>query len=163
MSPFGIALVSGTLCISNADAIIAVPYSEGTTRTVVTLPGGPLNNHWTKNITMRGVLQSSPQSFASGMFIGEHGSWNRSQLAGYKVVFVPFEDGEPSGAPLDVLGGFVDTDEQARGRPVGVAVDRRGGLLVADDGVAGRASSLSPSAGARAQRRSRRRASASTR
>jgi glucose/arabinose dehydrogenase len=74
-----------------------------------------------------------PAPFGAGMFIGEHGSWNRQPLAGYKVVFVPFQGGRPNGAPVDVLTGFVDADGNARGRPVGVAVDARGGLLVADD------------------------------
>jgi len=72
-------------------------------------------------------------TFASGAFIGEHGSWNRRPLNGYKVVFVPFANGRPSGAPLDVLTGFVDADGHALGRPVGVAIEKRGGLLVADD------------------------------
>jgi glucose/arabinose dehydrogenase len=79
-----------------------------------------------------GALQW-PAPFATGMFIGEHGSWNRQPLAGYKVVFLPFSGGRPNGAPVDVLTGFVDADGNARGRPVGVAVDARGGLLVADD------------------------------
>jgi glucose/arabinose dehydrogenase len=70
--------------------------------------------------------------FASGAFIGEHGSWNRDPRAGYKVVFVPFENGKPSGMPVDVLTGFLSGDD-ALGRPVGVAIDKRGGLLVADD------------------------------
>jgi glucose/arabinose dehydrogenase len=72
-------------------------------------------------------------AFASGAFVGEHGSWNRRPFNGYKVVFIPFADGKPSGPPVDVLTGFVDADEHARGRPVGVAIDKRGGLLVADD------------------------------
>ena len=67
------------------------------------------------------------------MFIGEHGSWNRVPFSGYKVVFVPFRDGRPSGEPIDVLGGFLDDEGHARGRPVGVAIDARGALLVADD------------------------------
>lgn len=71
--------------------------------------------------------------FANGAFIGEHGSWNRRPLAGYKVVFVPFTDGRPSGLPQDVLTGFVDANGDARGRPVGVAIDKAGGVLVADD------------------------------
>ena len=74
-----------------------------------------------------------PARFASGMFIGQHGSWNRNPLSGYKVVFVPFSAGKPAGAPLDVLTGFLTPGGQAQGRPVGVAVDARGGLLVADD------------------------------
>ena len=71
-------------------------------------------------------------AFASGLFVGQHGSWNRRPRSGYKVVFVPFAGGRPAGLPVDVLTGFLDGDD-ARGRPVGVAVDLRGGLLVADD------------------------------
>ena len=74
-----------------------------------------------------------PAPFSSGVFIGEHGSWNRRPRSGYRVVFVPFADGRPSGAPIDVLTGFLDGDGRARGRPVGVAIDGRGALLVADD------------------------------
>ncbi|PZU08199.1 sorbosone dehydrogenase family protein [Sphingomonas sp.] len=71
--------------------------------------------------------------FASGAFIGQHGSWNRKPFSGYKVIFVRFRNGRPVGLPIDVLSGFLDKNEQARGRPVGVVVDRTGGLLVADD------------------------------
>lgn len=74
-----------------------------------------------------------PDLFASGAFIGEHGSWNRRPLSGYQVVFVPFDKGVPSGPPIEVLTGFVDRDGNALGRPVGVAIDRTGALLVADD------------------------------
>jgi glucose/arabinose dehydrogenase len=74
-----------------------------------------------------------PAPFASGAFVGQHGSWNRDPPSGYKVVFVPFVDGSPAGLPFDVLTGFLDQDGKARGRPVGVAFDGRGGLLVADD------------------------------
>ena len=74
-----------------------------------------------------------PVRFARGMFVAQHGSWNRKPMSGYKVIFVPFADGTPSDAPLDVLGGFLDDDGKAMGRPVGVAVDRRGALLVSDD------------------------------
>jgi glucose/arabinose dehydrogenase len=69
----------------------------------------------------------------SGMFIGQHGSWNRKPRSGYRVIYVPFSAGRPSGPPVDVLTGFVDADGDARGRPVGVAVHRSGALLVADD------------------------------
>jgi glucose/arabinose dehydrogenase len=68
--------------------------------------------------------------YQGGAFIGLHGSWNRKPLSGYKVVFIPFANGRPSGLPIDVLSGFVDSDEKALGRPVGVAVDRTGALLV---------------------------------
>jgi glucose/arabinose dehydrogenase len=76
---------------------------------------------------------SLPSPFGHGMFVGQHGSWNRRPRSGYKVVFVPFTGGTPSGQPLDVLTGFVDGQGHAMGRPVGVAVDKRGALLVADD------------------------------
>jgi glucose/arabinose dehydrogenase len=68
-----------------------------------------------------------------GVFIGQHGSWNRKPRSGYNVVFVPFKDGKPAGLPIEVLGGFVNENGEANGRPVGVAIDRRGALLVADD------------------------------
>ena len=72
------------------------------------------------------------QVFRSGMFIGQHGSWNRKPRSGYKVVFVPFAAGRPAGDPVDVLTGFLDGDN-ALGRPVGVAFAHDGALLVADD------------------------------
>lgn len=74
-----------------------------------------------------------PQPFVHGMFVGQHGSWNRKVRSGYKVIFVAFENGRPSGLPIQVLGGFLNSKGQAQGRPVGVAVDKRGALLVADD------------------------------
>jgi glucose/arabinose dehydrogenase len=74
-----------------------------------------------------------PAPFINGMFIGQHGSWNRKPRSGYNVVFVPFTSGKPAGNPIDVLTGFVSADGHAYGRPVGVALDRRGALLVADD------------------------------
>jgi glucose/arabinose dehydrogenase len=73
-----------------------------------------------------------PNHYRGGAFVGEHGSWDRSILNGYKVVFVPFADGKPSGMAEDVVTGFVDGDH-AHGRPVGLAVDGKGALLVADD------------------------------
>jgi glucose/arabinose dehydrogenase len=75
-----------------------------------------------------------PAAFAQGMFIGQHGSWNRRPHSGYRVVFVPFAGGKPTGAlPQDVLSGFLSPDGLAYGRPVGVALDKAGALLVADD------------------------------
>ncbi len=74
-----------------------------------------------------------PPPYASGMFIGQHGSWNRRPHSGYKVIFVPFEAGKPAGLPLDVLTGFLSEEGAAYGRPVGVALDKKGALLVADD------------------------------
>ena len=76
---------------------------------------------------------SLPARFASGMFIGQHGSWNRRPHSGYKVIFVPFEGGKLAGETSDVLTGFLSADGDAFGRPVGVALDRQGALLVADD------------------------------
>jgi glucose/arabinose dehydrogenase len=70
--------------------------------------------------------------FEHGMFVGQHGSWNRRPYSGYKVIFIPFAQGKPNGAPIDVLTGFIEGDN-ARGRPVGVIVDQSGALLVADD------------------------------
>jgi glucose/arabinose dehydrogenase len=74
-----------------------------------------------------------PARFASGMFIGQHGSWNRRPSSGYRVIFVPFTDGAPMDQPLDVLTGFLSEAGDALGRPVGVALDAAGSLLVADD------------------------------
>ena len=74
-----------------------------------------------------------PAQFREGAFIGQHGSWNRKPHSGYKVIFVPFAAGKPTGQPVDVLTGFLDKDENALGRPVGVVIDQQGGLLVADD------------------------------
>jgi glucose/arabinose dehydrogenase len=272
-SPFGMALVGGTLYVANADAVVRFPYAPGATEikdaavTVTTLPGGTLNHHWTKNIiasadgsklyaavgsnsnvaengidkevdraaileidlrsgTHRvfasglrnpvgmawepdsgalwtavnerdelgsdlvpdyitsvrdggfygwpycyygphvdtrvkpqkpdlvakavvpdyalgphtaslGLVPSRgttlPSRFANGMFVGQHGSWNRKPRSGYKVIFVPFVNGRPSGSPIDVVTGFVKENGEAMGRPVGVAIDKRGALLVADD------------------------------
>ena len=274
-SPFGMALVEGTLYVANTDALVRFPYTRGDTRitapgtVVTTLPAGTRNHHWTKNVVasrdgrrlyvavgsnsnvaehgmdeevdraailevdaatgrrrvfasglrnpvgmawepVTGALWTSvnerdelgsdlvpdymtsvrdgafygwpysyygqhvdarpkpprpdlvaravapdyalgahtaslglawsPDSAAAlparlrhGMFVGQHGSWNRKPRSGYKVIFVPFSGGKPSGTPLDVLTGFVQSDGDAMGRPVGVAIDARGALLVADD------------------------------
>jgi hypothetical protein len=272
-SPFGMALVGGTLYVANTDAVVAFPYSEGQTEItapgikVLDLPAGPINHHWTKNLIatpdgrklyvaigsnsnvfengsgpeegraaiwevdprsgghrifasglrnpvgmawekesgalwvavnerdelgsdlvpdyMTAVrdgafygwpysyfgphvdtrvkpqnpemvakaiapdyalgahtaslgLASSrgtklPARFANGMFVGQHGSWNRKPRSGNKVVFVPFANGVPSGEPEDVLTGFVKGKNLAMGRPVGVVIDKQGALLVADD------------------------------
>jgi glucose/arabinose dehydrogenase len=80
-------------------------------------------------------LDSSPllPMYHDGMFVGQHGSWNRRPRSGYKVIFVPFANGRPAGPPVDVLTGFLSPNGDAYGRPVGVAVDKGGALLVADD------------------------------
>ena len=83
-----------------------------------------------------GLAFSTPEmgdEFAEGVFIGEHGSWNRADPVGYKVVFVPFSDGQPSGDPIDFVSGFLTDDGRARGRPVGVSIDPDGALIIADD------------------------------
>jgi glucose/arabinose dehydrogenase len=74
-----------------------------------------------------------PDRFRRGAFVGQHGSWNRKPRSGYKVLFVPFNGGQPAGEPIDVLTGFVRENGEAMGRPVGVVIDKRGALLVADD------------------------------
>ena len=79
------------------------------------------------------VGSALPAPFVGGVFIGQHGSWNRKPHSGYKVIFVPFEGGRPAGMPIDLLTGFLSADGGAFGRPVGVAIDRSGALLVADD------------------------------
>ncbi|QXQ06573.1 sorbosone dehydrogenase family protein [Sphingosinicellaceae bacterium] len=84
-------------------------------------------------LTFSDGAKALPASFASGAFVGQHGSWNRNPPSGYKVIFVPFAAGMPSGQPVDVLTGFLAANGNAQGRPVGVIVDAKGGLLVADD------------------------------
>ena len=71
--------------------------------------------------------------FADGVFVGMHGSWNRENPVGYKVVFVPFRNGRPDGQPVDFVTGFRGDDGKTRGRPVGVTVDPEGALIIADD------------------------------
>ena len=98
-----------------------------------------------------------PDRFGHGMFVGQHGSWNRKPRSGYKVIFVPFERGRPAGDPIDVLTGFVSDEGEAKGRPVGVALARDGALLVADDvgNVIWRVAAATPalqSAGSESQR-----------
>jgi glucose/arabinose dehydrogenase len=74
-----------------------------------------------------------PAHYRGGAFVGEHGSWDRTVLNGYKIVYVPFAGGRPSGPAEDVVTGFLIDGDKARGRPVGLAVDGQGGLLIADD------------------------------
>ena len=74
-----------------------------------------------------------PSKYKNGIFSAQHGSWNRRPVSGYKVIFVPFADGKPSGKAEDVLTGFLNNKDQAQGRPVGVVVDAKGALLIADD------------------------------
>lgn len=88
------------------------------------------------HVATLGIAFSTPAMgprFAEGLFVGEHGSWNRKPPSGYRVIFVPFRDGRPAGEPVEVVTGFLGDDGKTRGRPVGVTVDPRGALLVADD------------------------------
>jgi len=88
------------------------------------------------HVAALGLAFSQPvmgEPFADGVFVGEHGSWNRPDPVGYKVIFVPFQNGRPAGEPVDFVSGFRDADGKTRGRPVGVTVDPRGALIVADD------------------------------
>ena len=97
------------------------------------VPDYALSSH----VAPLGLAMSSghnlPANYQAGAFVGEHGSWDRTPLNGYKVVFVPFKDGKPSGPAQDVVTGFLDADNRTHGRPVGLAVDRSGALLIADD------------------------------
>lgn len=88
------------------------------------------------HVATLGLAFSAPTMgarFAEGLFVGEHGSWNRSVPVGYRVIFIPFRGGRPAGPPVDFVTGFLGEDGRARGRPVGVTVDPRGALIVADD------------------------------
>jgi len=74
-----------------------------------------------------------PEKWRSGMFVSQHGSWNRQPVSGYRVIYIPFENGVPNGEPEQLVGGFLDSDGHARGRPAGMALDSTGALLIADD------------------------------
>ncbi|CAN7229475.1 MULTISPECIES: PQQ-dependent sugar dehydrogenase [unclassified Variovorax] len=115
----------------HVDVRVTPPRPEMVAKAVV--PDYALGSH----VAALGLAFSNPRDmppeFANGVFIGEHGSWNRRPLSGYKVVFVPFSGGRPSGPPVDFVTGFLSADEKAQGRPVGVALDKSGALLVADD------------------------------
>ncbi len=109
-----------------------VPQDPALVETALT-PDYALGGH-TASLGLCWMPAGTLPGFPDGMVIGQHGSWNRSRLSGYKVVFVPFADGRPSGAARDILGGFLSPDERASfGRPVGVAIGPDGSLLVADD------------------------------
>ena len=146
-SPFGMALVGGDLYVANADAVMRFPYEPGQQRITAQGVQPPRSDLVEKAVAPDYALGShtaslglafydgtaSPERYRGGAFVGQHGSWNRSEPVGYKVVFVPFADGRRAGPPEGVLTGFLNADGQARGRPVGVVVDAKGGLLVADD------------------------------
>ncbi len=98
-----------------------------------TVPDYALGSHTASLGLAWSAGNTLPAAFATGMFVGQHGSWNRKPHSGYKVIFVPFVGGLPSGDAVDVLTGFLNDDNAAHGRPVGVVIDKRGALLVADD------------------------------
>jgi glucose/arabinose dehydrogenase len=97
------------------------------------VPDYALGPHTASLGLARSVGTLLPPPYASGMFVGQHGSWNRKPRSGYRVLFIPFTAGHPAGAALDVLDGFVSAGGRAFGRPVGVALQSSGALLVADD------------------------------
>jgi len=109
-----------------------VPQDPGLVATART-PDYALGGH-TASLGLCWLPAGTLPGYGDGMVIGQHGSWNRSTLSGYRVIHVPFADGRPSGPPSDILSGFLSDDEKASyGRPVGVAIGPDGALLVADD------------------------------
>ncbi|WP_428488694.1 PQQ-dependent sugar dehydrogenase [Rhodopila sp.] len=109
-----------------------VPQNAGMVATAIT-PDYALGGH-TASLGLCWLPAGALPGFPDGMAIGQHGSWNRSTLSGYKLVFVPFSNGRPSGPPRDILSGFLAPDERVSyGRPVGVAIGPDGSLLMADD------------------------------
>ena len=160
--PFGMVLVGSDFYVADSDALLRFHYRDGETQIsaqdvktavkVTDLPAGPINHHWTKNVVGRAISpdyalgahtgslglafynrELLPDHYRGGAFVGQHGSWNRKPRSGYKMIYVPFENGIPSGQTEDILTGFVNNKGEAMGRPVGVAIDRTGAVLVADD------------------------------
>lgn len=109
-----------------------VPQDAARVASAIT-PDYALGGH-TASLGLCWVPSGTLPGFPEGMAIGQHGSWNRSTLSGYKLVFVPFAGGRPCGPPRDILSGFLAPDERVSyGRPVGVALGPDGSLLMADD------------------------------
>ena len=115
----------------NVDERVKPPRPDLVARAIV--PDYALGAHTASLGLASAAGNTLPAAFAKGMFVGQHGSWNRRPHSGYKVIFVPFAGGQPDGQPVDVLTGFLTDDGKAQGRPVGVALDKAGALLVADD------------------------------
>ena len=115
---------------AHVDARVRPPDPALVARAVV--PDYALGAH-TASLGLAFYAADLMPQYRNGAFVGQHGSWNRKPLSGYRVIFVPFAGGKPAGPPQEVLTGFLDEDGHARGRPVGVAVARDGALLVADD------------------------------
>ena len=102
-------------------------------RPVARIPDYALGAH-TASLDIEFSYESAlPDKWRSGMFVSQHGSWNRQPVSGYRVIYIPFENGIPNGEPEQVVGGFLDPDGNARGRPAGMALDGTGALLIADD------------------------------
>jgi glucose/arabinose dehydrogenase len=117
---------------THVDARVSPPRPDLVARALV--PDFALGAHAASLGLASSVGTSLPGAYADGMFVGQHGSWNRNPRSGYKVIFVPFANGRPQDQqPVDVLTGFLNAQGEAQGRPVGVALDRQGALLVADD------------------------------
>ena len=114
----------------HVDARVKPPRPDLVAKALV--PDYALGAH-TASLGIRFAEGSALPRFSEGLFVAQHGSWNRRPHSGYKVIFIPFAKGKPNGHPIDVLTGFLDEKEQAMGRPVGVAVDSQGALLVTDD------------------------------
>ncbi|WP_197489960.1 PQQ-dependent sugar dehydrogenase [Rheinheimera sp. SA_1] len=115
----------------NVDSRVEPPRPDLVTKAII--PDYALGAHTAPLGLAASTGNSLPAVFANGMFVGQHGSWNRNPPSGYKVIFVPFNQGQPYGQPIDVLTGFLSDNGDAYGRPVGVALDATGALLVADD------------------------------
>ena len=117
---------------THVDARVKPPQPEKVATAI--MPDYALGPHTGSLGLASGSGNTLPARFQNGVFVGQHGSWNRKPFSGYQVIFVPFANGRPTGAlPIPVVTGFLDEDGHARGRPVGVAIDRTGALLVADD------------------------------
>jgi glucose/arabinose dehydrogenase len=116
---------------THVDTRVEPPQPALVARAIV--PDYALGPHTASLGLATSVGSQLPAPFVDGLFIGQHGSWNRQPHSGYKVIFVPLQAGRPSGMPIDLLTGFLSAEGGAYGRPVGVAVDRNGALLVADD------------------------------
>ncbi|MEO6118647.1 MAG: sorbosone dehydrogenase family protein [Methylotenera sp.] len=115
----------------NVDDRVQPPNPELVAKAIA--PDYALGSHTASLGLAASANASLPAPYTKGMFIGQHGSWNRKPHSGYKVIFVPFAHGKPDGMPIDVLTGFLSPEREAYGRPVGVAIDKQGALLVADD------------------------------
>ena len=115
----------------NVDERVQPPNPELVAKAIA--PDYALGAHTASLGLVSSAKTTLPAPYTNGMFIGLHGSWNRKPHSGYKVIFVPFISGKPTGFPIDVLTGFLSDKGEAFGRPVGVAIDKQGALLVADD------------------------------